>query len=123
MSYFAKVDQGIVITVIRADQEFIDNMVDTTPGQWIQTSYNTYGNVHYGPDGKPDGGIPLRYNYAAVGSTYDSIKDAFIPKKQFASWILNPQTCLWEAPIPYPDDGKEYYWDESVVNWVEVPVT
>jgi hypothetical protein len=120
MSYFAKVDQGKVINVIRADQEFINNMVDTSPGEWIQTSYNTRGNVHYGADGKPDGGIPLRYNYACIGGTYDSIKDAFIPIKHFDSWVLDPQTCLWEAPIPYPAGGGEYYWDESIKNWVEI---
>lgn len=113
MSHFAKVVDGIVTQVIVAEPEFFDSFVDSSPGEWIQTSYNTHGGVH-------PNGTPLRKNYAGIGYTYDKERDAFIPPKPFASWILNEDTCLWDAPIPYPDDGKRYRWDETSLNWVEV---
>ena len=80
---------------------------------WKQTSYNTYGGVH------SSGGVPLRKNYAGIGYTYDEDKDAFIPPKLYASWILNENIWLWEAPVAYPTDGKVYYWDEELTNWKE----
>lgn len=113
MSHFAKVVDGIVTQVIVAEPEFFNSFVDTSPGEWVQTSYNTHGGVH-------PNGTPLRKNYAGIGYTYDKERDAFIPPKPFASWILNEDTCLWDAPIPYPDDGKFYRWDEASLNWVEV---
>lgn len=113
MSHFAKVCDGIVTQVIVAEPEFFDSFVDTSPGEWIQTSYNTLGGQH--PEGRP-----LRKNYAGIGYTYDKERDAFIPPKPFASWILNEDTCLWDAPIPMPQDGKRYRWDEASLNWVEV---
>jgi hypothetical protein len=125
MSHFAKVLNGFVVQVIVADPEFFETFVDTTPGTWIQTSYNTRGGVHYVPNTNTpseDQSKAIRKNYAGVGYIYDSDKDAFIPPKQFNSWVLNKSTCLWEAPISYPDDGKFYKWDESITNWVEVPV-
>jgi hypothetical protein len=112
MAHFAKVVDGLVTQVIVAEQEFFDTFVDTSPGQWIQTSYNTYGGQH--PEGRP-----LRKNYAGIGYTYDSVRDAFIAPKPYASWTLNEDTCLWEAPVAMPQDGKVYIWNESQLNWVE----
>ena len=118
MSHFAKVLDGKVVQVIVAELEFFDTFVDSSPGQWIQTSYNTRGGVHYGPDGKPDGGIALRGNYAGIGYVYDHTNDVFYPPQPFASWTLNQTTWLWEAPVAYPDDGKPYRWDETQGNWI-----
>jgi len=78
---------------------------------WKQTSYNTHAGVH------SLGGTPLRKNHAGIGYTYDEDKDAFIPKKPFASWILNEDTCLWEAPVVYPSDGQKYIWNEQNQSW------
>ena len=113
MAHFAKVNNGIVEQVIVAEPEFFDTFVDTSPGEWIQTSYNTHGGHH--PEGRP-----LRKNYAGIGYTYDSQRDAFIPPKPYPSWLLNEDTCLWDAPVAYPDDGKMYQWDEATTSWVEV---
>jgi len=113
MGHFAKVCDGKVVQVIVAEQDFFTNFVDTSPGEWIQTSYNTRGGQHL------LGGTPLRKNYAGVGYSYDREKDAFIPPKPYESWTLNVQTCLWEAPSPYPTDGKFYTWQESTTSWVE----
>lgn len=120
MSHFAKVVDGIVSQVIVAEPEFFDTFVDSSPGEWIQTSYNTRGNVHYGQDGQPDGGVALRGNYAGIGFTYDRQNDVFYPPKPFNSWILDQSTWLWEAPVPYPTDGKPYSWDEATTSWVEI---
>ena len=120
MSHFAKVVDGVVTQVIVAEPEFFETFVDTSPGEWIQTSYNTRGGVHYGQDGQPDQGVPLRKNYAGIGFTYDRVRDAFVPPKPYASWILNESSCQWFAPTPYPDDGKHYRWDEETTAWVEV---
>ncbi|MFY8212618.1 MAG: hypothetical protein ACOVLB_08145 [Candidatus Nanopelagicus sp.] len=122
MAHYAKVVNGVVDKVIVADAEFFENNVDTSPGSWIQTSYNTRGNVHYGQDGQPDGGVALRGNYAGIGYTYDSFNDVFIPQKPFYSWILNTSTWTWDAPVPMPTDGKVYRWDENAQQWIEVPV-
>ena len=110
MSHFAKVENGVVTQVIVAEQDVIDSGLFGTG--WVQTSYNTHGGQH--PEGRP-----LRKNYAGIGFTYDATRDAFIPPKLFASWVLNENTCLWDAPIPCPDDGKEYIWDEPTTSWVE----
>ena len=114
MSHFAKVVDGVVTQVIVAEPEFFQTFVDSSPGEWIQTSYNTHGGEH------KLGGTPLRKNYAGIGFTYDRVKDAFIPPKPFASWTLNEDTCLWEAPVAMPTDGKLYQWDEATTNWVEI---
>ena len=113
MAHFAKVNNGIVKQVIVAEPEFFDTFVDSSPGQWIQTSYNTHGGVH------ATGGTPLRKNYAGIGYSYDSQRDAFIPPKPFASWTLNDDTCLWDAPTPMPTEGGPYVWDEPTTSWVE----
>ena len=111
MSHFAKVVDGIVTKVIVAEPEFFDTFVDDTAGKWIQTSYNTRGGEHL------LGGTPLRKNYAGIGFSYDKDKDAFIPPKPYESWSLNETTCLWEAPVDYPDDGQTYIWNEGITNW------
>jgi hypothetical protein len=115
MSYYAKVENGIVTDVISAEQEFID----TLDGLWLKTSYNTRGGVHYGQDGQPDGGIALRMNFAGIGYGYDSVKDAFIPIQPYSDWILDEQTCLWIPPIPEPTGGG-YYWDQTSHSWLEI---
>jgi len=117
MSHFAKVVDGLVTQVIVAEQEFFDTFVDSSPGTWIQTSYNTHGGVH------ANGGTPLRKNYAGIGFTYDAGRDAFIPPKPYSKWVLNEQTCTWDAPTQMPNDGKMYRWDDALGNWVEVPET
>ena len=111
MSHFAKVENGIVTKVIVAEQEVIDSAI--FGHGWVQTSYNTHGGQH--PEGRP-----LRMNYAGVGYTYNSERDAFIPPKPFDSWLLNEDICLWQAPVAYPEDGKVYEWNEETVSWVGV---
>jgi len=115
MSHFAKVCDGKVVQVIVAEKEFFDTFVDSSPGAWIQTSYNTYGNQH--PEGRP-----LRGNYAGIGYTYDSVNDVFYAPQPFASWLLNETTWTWEAPTPMPTDDKIYTWDEATTSWLEVIV-
>ena len=118
MGHFAKVVDGKVVQVIVAEPDFFDTFVDSSPGQWIQTSYNTRGNVHYAPDSnEPDGGVALRGNYAGIGYTYDNVNDVFYPSKPFNSWLLSTETWLWEPPIPLPDDGKPHRWDEDSLSW------
>jgi hypothetical protein len=114
MAHYAKVNNGIVEQVIVAEKEFFNTFVDSSPGTWIQTSYNTYGNQH------KLGGTPLRGNYAGIGYTYDATHDVFYAPQPFPSWTLNESTWLWEAPVAYPTDGKLYKWDESITNWKEV---
>lgn len=118
MSHFAKVLDGKVIQVIVAEPAFFNTFVDSSPGQWIQTSYNTRGNVHYGEDGQPDGGVALRGNYAGVGYTYDQTNDVFYHPQPFPSWTLSQTTWLWEPPVSYPNDGQIYRWDEVQQNWI-----
>lgn len=119
MAHFAKVENGIVVQVIVAEQEVIDTGI--FGHGWIQTSYNTRGGIHYGANGKPDKIPQLRKNYAGIGYSYDETLDAFIPPKPYASWLLDTKTCLWNAPIAMPTDGKIYTWDEEQQKWDEVP--
>jgi hypothetical protein len=114
MAHFAKVTDGKVVKVIVAEPEFFETFVDSSAGEWIQTSYNTQGGVHL------LGGTPLRKNYAGIGYTYDRTRDAFIPPQPFPSWTLNEDTCLWDAPTLYPTDGKRYRWDEPTTSWLEI---
>ena len=114
MSHFAKVTDGKVTQVIVAEKEFFDTYVDSTPGEWIQTSYNTQGGVH------KLGGTPLRGNYVGIGYTYDRANDVFYAPQPYTSWVLNNTTWSWEAPVAMPTDDKKYTWDEAVKNWVEV---
>ena len=113
MAHYAKIVNNIVTQVIVAEPEFFETFVDSSPGEWIQTSYNTHGGVH------SEGGIPLRKNYAGVGHTYDATRDAFIPPQPYPSWVLNETSCIYEAPVPYPTDGLMYEWDEDTTSWVE----
>lgn len=107
MAHYAKVVDGIVTKVIVAEADFFDTFVDDSPGEWIQTSYNTHAGVHV------NGETPLRYNYAGVGYTYDATADAFIPPRNFPSWTLDTTKYIWEPPVEYPTDGQAYYWDED----------
>lgn len=119
MAHFAQLDDNNVVTqvIVIDNAELLDNEVESEAKgisfcqsifpetRWLQTSYN--GN--------------FRKNYAGVGFTYDAQRDAFIPQQPFPSWILDENICRWVAPLPYPDDGKRYYWDEESVSWVEAP--
>lgn len=118
MAHFAKIIDGVVDAVYVADQAFIDHQ----EGTWVQASYNTRLGVHYGPDGKPDGGVPIRKNFPGKGYIYDNVRDAFYLPKSKPSYVLNEATCVWEPPLPYPDDGHMYRWDEETLAWVLVAV-
>ena len=122
MAHYAKVTDGIVQKVIVAEAEFFDNYVDDSPGEWVQTSYNTRGGVHYAPNtNNPDGGTALRKNYAGIGSHYDGV--GFYGPQPFPSWTLNSTSYLWEPPTALPDDGKLYDWNETDKKWDEVQAT
>ena len=129
MAHFAKIglNSRVIETVVVHNNELLDadgleqevNGIDfltklTGWSIWKQTSYNTYGGEH------KLGGTPFRKNYGSVGFTYDEDRDAFIPPKPYNSWILNENTCLWEAPVSYPDDDKNYKWNEQITNWEEI---
>jgi hypothetical protein len=116
LSHFAKIVDGKVTQVIVAEPEFFNTFVDSSPGQWLQTSYNTHGNVHR------NGGTPLRGNYAGIGYHYDPVADVFYAPQPYASWVLSPLTFLWEAPVAMPTDGKAYEWDEATTSWKELVV-
>jgi hypothetical protein len=121
MAHYAFLNTNNIVTEVIVG---IDEGVDGT--DWEQhygafrsqvckrTSYNTYGGVHSG------GGTPYRMNYAGIGYSYDEARDAFIPPQPYASWVLNEEICLWDAPVPYPGDGEQYQWDENIGNWVTV---
>lgn len=112
MAHFALVNaQGIVEQIIVAEQDVIDSGLFGNPSSWVQTSYNTQGGVHL------LNGTPLRKNFAGIGYTFDAQRDAFIPPKPYNSWKLNEETCLWEAPIPRPDNQNMYEWNESTLSW------
>lgn len=110
MSHFAKVINNIVQEVLVIEQDVIDSGLFGEPSLFIQTSYNTYGGQH--PEGRP-----LRKNYAGIGYTYDTARDAFIPPQPYPSWLLNEETCLWDPPVPYPSDGEIYIWEEALQEW------
>ena len=124
MAHFAKIGVGSKVEIVVV----VDNSIATTEqagvdflqqlynskDTWKQTSYNTNKGEH------KLGGTPLRKNYAGVGNSYDSVRDAFIAPKPYPSWTLNESTCGWDAPVTYPDDGKDYIWDESTTNWTEI---
>lgn len=125
MSHFAKIENGIVVDVIVAEQDFIDSGAVGDPSAWVQTSYNTRGGVHYEPGTEipsSDQSKALRKNYAYIGCPYDAELDAFLPPKEHNSWVLNKQTCLYEAPVPYPEDQLHVYsWDEQNQRWNQGP--
>jgi hypothetical protein len=113
MSHFAKVENGVVVQVIVAEQDVIDSGI--FGHGWVQTSYNTHGGQH--PEGRP-----LRKNYAGIGYAYDEQRDAFIPPQPYASWLLNENTCLWDAPVAMPTEGGPFAWSEETQSWVVTPV-
>jgi hypothetical protein len=125
MAHYAYIDENGIVTqvIVGPDEGTEPDGVESWEayfsakgkGQAVRTSYNTVGGSHSG------GGTPLRYNYAGIGFTYDEGRDAFIPPKPFESWVLDEDTCLWVAPVPYPEDGKVYAWDEDAGDWVAVP--
>jgi hypothetical protein len=108
MTCYAKIVDGVVINVIVAEPEFFDTFIDTTPGEWIQSSYTAENSRQE---------IPLRKNYPSIGYAYNKTLDAFIPPCIYPSWQLNEETCLWEALMPMPTDQKKYYWDEESQTW------
>jgi hypothetical protein len=119
VSHFAKIDKNNIVTEVlvgddKMPNEGYDFIVETFGGMWVKTSFNTHEGVH------SKGGTPLRKNYAGIGYTYDSERDAFIPSKPFESWVLNEKTCVWNAPKPYPSDNKVYSWNEENQKWVEI---
>ena len=120
MSHYAKVRDGKVLLVLVAEQDFVNTYDDGVPGEWIQTSYNTRGGVHYEPNSNTpsdDQTKAIRKNMAGVGFTYDANADAFYSPKPYDSWILNTTSYLWEAPVSYPDDENAHVWNESTTSW------
>ena len=127
MASFAKIENNIVIIVVSVVNEvlkdsngveqeqlginFLKTLYNEQNAIWKQTSYNTQGNVH------SLGGTPFRKNHAGIGYTYDEVRDAFIGPKPYNSWILNEQTCNWDAPVARPDDNNMYKWNEEILNW------
>jgi len=130
VSHFAKLDENNVVTFVTVGRQEDDGLeaelTARTGDVYRQTSYNTYGGVHYTTDDdgnripSEDQSKALRKNYAGIGFTYDEARDAFIPPQPFESWLLDEDTCLWVAPVPYPTDGEAYVWDEDAGDWVAV---
>ena len=118
MAHFAKLDENNVVIFVTVGRQEDDgkeaDLCARTGDVYKQTSYNTHGGVH------ALGGTPLRKNYAGIGYTYDAGRDAFIPVKPYPSWVLDEFSCLWNAPVPYPDDGKRYTWNEGTLSWDEI---
>ena len=119
MAHYAIIDQNNIVTQVISGKNEGEEGIDWE--QWYgeffnarckRTSYNTHGGVHTG------GGTPFRKNYAGIGYTYDDQRDAFIPPKPYTSWILDEASCLWQSPVPHPQDGLKYDWDENILNWV-----
>jgi hypothetical protein len=131
MSHFAKLDENNIVTFVTVGRQEDDGreeeLIARTGDVYRQTSYNTFGGVHYTTDDEgnrvpsDDQSKALRFNYAGIGFTYDEARDAFIPPKPFKSWVLDEDTCLWVAPVPMPEDGEAYTWDEDAGDWVAVP--
>jgi len=130
MAHYAQLDSGNVVVNVFVGRDDVVEGIDDWETYYApqgftvkQTSYNTYGGVHYDPEtGEPseDQSKAFRKNYAGIAYTYNEELDAFIPPKPFDSWILNETTCLWESPTPYPEDGGVYNWDETTQSWIEM---
>ena len=125
MAHYAYLDENNIVTMV-----IVGKNEDEAPGDWEtyygakRTSYNTRGGVYYAPDTNEPGADQtkaFRKNYAGIGYTYDATRDAFIPPQPYPSWVLDESSCLWNAPVPYPTDGKRYSWDEDTTSWVEIP--
>jgi hypothetical protein len=128
MAHFAKLDENNIVIFVtvgaEADDGKEDELFQRTGDVYRQTSYNTRGGVYYTPNTNepdPDQSKAYRKNYAGLGYAYDATRDAFIPPQPFPSWVLDESSCLWEAPVPYPTDGKRYSWDEDTTSWMEIP--
>ena len=126
MAHYAKVVSGEVVNVIVAEESFFNDFVDTSPGEWIQTSYCTREGIHYqsGENGLEDFSTPsedqskaLRKNFAGIGYSYDATRDAFIPPKPYNSWTLNEDSCTWQPPVEKPTNGNRYTWNEDTQSW------
>jgi hypothetical protein len=122
MAHYAFLDANNIVTEVIVGKDEWEESTDweqhygSFRGQTCKrTSYNTHGGVHTG------GGTPFRKNYAGIGYEYRADIDGFVPPKPYPSWVLNETTGLWDAPVPYPTDGKQYTWDETTQSWVEVP--
>jgi hypothetical protein len=124
MAHFAKIEDGVVTQVNVIDEDyFVANRETRYIGQWVQTSYNTRGGVHYKSNSNEpseDQSKALRKNYASIDFTYDEERDAFIPPKPYDSWILDEDTCWWIPPVIMPQDEKRYQWNEDTTSWVEI---
>ena len=124
MAHYAYLDENSIVTQIIVGKNEGEDGIDWEDYYGaVRTSYNTRGGVHYDSEtNEPsiDQSKALRKNYAGVGYLYDPLRDAFIPPQPFASWTLNEDTCLWEPPIPYPEDGDMYTWNEETVSWVKI---
>ena len=130
MAHFAKLNAEnyvIFVTVARDEDENREIEISQQTGEiYKRTSYNTYGGIHYQADNNTpsiDQSKAFRKNYAGIGYYYDPIRDAFIPPKPYPSWTLNEESCLWDSPVPYPNDGKRYMWNEDILNWEEINLT
>lgn len=127
MAHYARVPvitngKGTVEDVLTISEQEIQSGVWGDPFQWIKTSYNTRGGIHYDPNSNtrsPDQSKALRANYAGIGDIYDAANDVFYSPQPFPSWTIAAPTWQWQAPVPYPDDGKLYYWDEATLSWKE----
>ena len=125
MAHYAQIDSTNKVTnvividdsLLTVAQDYINNTLGL-PGTWVQTSYNTHGGIHYGPNGLPDGGQQIGYNYAGVGYNYDPIAKAFYIKQPWPSWNLDKSTYTWIPPVDYPSDKQYYHWDEQNKNWI-----
>ena len=123
MAHFAHITNGIVNNVIVADQEFINSGLVGDASEWVQTSYNTRGGVHYVPDSNTpseDQSKALRANYAGIGYTYDQVNDVFYAPQPYPSWTISAPAWQWQAPVPYPSTGGPYTWDEATQSWVAI---
>lgn len=128
MAHWAEIDDNnVVLRVLVGDNndpngdEGYQWLIDNLGGRWVKTSYNAVGGKKRNPETLEITDEPgFRKNYASIGSTYDEARDAFIPPKLFNSWVLNEDTCAWQPPIPYPEDGLVYSWNESILNWEPV---
>jgi hypothetical protein len=124
MAHYAKIENGIVQQVNVVEEDFFEANRETFYiGEWVKTSYNTKGGVHYNPEtNEPsdDQSKALRKNYAGVGMIYDEVRDVFYAPQPFPSWTLNEDSCIWESPVPYPNDEKFYEWNESTQEWDKV---
>lgn len=128
MQKYSKINSENQVTEVVDVEDNISNPLEYLnnnhgEGNWLKTDYYTSANKHYDTNFALDGKAPFRKNHGEVGYTYDSQRDAFIPKKPFDSWVLDEETCNWFPPIPYPQDGKKYNWNESTINWTEIQST